>query len=313
MPTVQILLRNNRETIERALKSVSGLGRIVVGNLGSEDGSLEICASYGAEIFDFRRCSDLSAARNELSDDGLNFYLEAWETVARGADLIGETEDSARVCVISGGMVSKEIRIWNGKGRFKNPAYETIVNPTACYDPRIVVISGSAPDLRAERRAIVENWLESRPTSSEPYYYMACSCLSERKYKDFLHYAGKYLAMEGRQGADAILLNYYMAQIGLHTGRLEEASKHILFCIACCPTMAEFWCLLGDMFYRQNKFGKARSMYENATIIGRKRKNSDPYPVEISKYLDYPEKMMKNIDDISFDMIERIKKMEGEE
>lgn len=307
MPTVQILLRNNKDTIEKALHSVSGLGRVVVGDLGSEDGSLEICSSYGVEVVDLKGCVDFSLARNQLSDDGVNFYIEAWEYLARGSDEISSSTSPKKAYVLQNGLVSKETRIWVGKGLFKNPVYETIVAEAKC-DPSIVILSGKSPDLREERRVLARKWMEERPTSSEPYYYMACMALSDRNYKDFFFYANKYLAMEQNHGEESVLLYYYMAQIELHTGKIQEASKKITFCLTFCPTMAEFWCLLGDLFYRQKKFGKARSMYENALLIGGRRKSSDSYPIEISKYKEYPEKMMINIDEISADIADRIKK-----
>lgn len=308
MPTVQILLRNNKDTIEKALKSVSGIGRVVVGNLGSHDGSLDVCVGYGAEVVDIKNKSDFSLIRNSLSDDGMNFYIEAWEFVARGQEKIKNAADTRQICVINGGIASKETRIWIGKNGFVNPVYETILDSSANYDQEIVVVAGKSPDLAGERKELVKKWLDSRPTSPEPYYYMACSLLYERKYEEFFFYAKRYLAMQNSHGAESVLLCYYMAQIELHTGRLDEASGHILFCIAVRPMMAEFWCLLGDMFYRQNKFGKARSMYENAMLIGKRRKSSDSYPIEISKYKEYPEKMIGSIDEISTDMARRIEK-----
>ena len=308
MLTVQILLRNNKETIERTLDSVSGMGRIVVGNLGSTDGSVDICSSYGAEIVEIRDKSDFSSIRNSLAGDGPNFFIEAWEFLARGKEEIMSADGSKQICVISGGIASKETRVWRGGDGFVNPVYEVIPAPSARYDPTIVVVAGESPNLIAERKGLVRKWLDSRPTSCEPYYYMACSCLYERNYEQFFFYATKYLAMERKHGVESVLICYYMAQIELHTGRLGEASGHILFCLSARPMMAEFWCLLGDMFYKQNKFGKARSMYENAMIVGKARKSNDPYPVEISKYKEYPEKMIGSIDEISMDMAKRIEK-----
>lgn len=308
MLTVQILLRNNRETIGRTLDSVSGLGKIMIGNLESNDGSLEVCSSYDLDIVDVGKKRDFSLIRNGLAGEGLNFYLEAWEFLARGREEIISADGGRQACVISGGMASKETRIWQGKNGFANPVYETIIDQSASYDPRIVIVSGDAPNLGSERRELVKKWLESRPTACEPYYYMACSCLYERKYEDFFFYASKYLAIERNPGVESVLLCYHMAQIELHTGRLNDASSHIVFCLSVRPMMAEFWCLLGDLFYKQNKFGKARSIYENAIIIGKSRKNSDSYPVEISKYKEYPTKMINNIDEISEDMLKRIEK-----
>lgn len=308
MPTVQILLRNNRNTIEKTLISVRNIGNIVVGDLGSDDGSVDICLEHGAEVVDLRGYSDYSQARNKISRDGSNFYIEAWEFLFKGGEYLFDSDVEKKVCVINGGIVSKETRVWMGEGKFKNPVYETVVGNSAKCDPRIMIVSGAAPDLRAEKRAIMDNWLKRRPTSAEPHYYMAFTNLAERKYDDFLFYAKKYIAMEAERGMESIMLYYYMSQINMHKGRIPDAAREIMLCIALCPWMSEFWCLLGDLFYRQKKFGKAKSMYENALIVGKRRKNSDDWPVEISKYKEYPETMIKNINEISDRILESFQK-----
>jgi tetratricopeptide (TPR) repeat protein len=58
--------------------------------------------------------------------------------------------------------------------------------------------------------------------------------------------------------------------------------------------MAEFWCLLGDIYYKQNKYEKSIAFYQNAMDLGSRRKNSDTWPLEISKYKTYPSKMINN-------------------
>ena len=62
--------------------------------------------------------------------------------------------------------------------------------------------------------------------------------------------------------------------------------------------MSEFWCLLGDIYYNQKKINKAISFYENALIIGQKRKNSDFLPIELVSYKEYPEQMIKALNKI---------------
>lgn len=308
MPTVQILLRNNKNTIDKALLSVRGIGNIVVGDMGSDDGSVDICLSYGAEVVDLRGVSDYSQARNKISREGANFYIEPWEFLFKGGEYLFDSDVGKKVYIINNGIVSKETRVWMGEGRFKNPVYETIVGDSAKCDPRIMIVSGEPPNLRAEKRAMVESWLKSRPISPEPYYYMAFTNLSERKYDDFLLYAKKYIAMEDDRGMESIMLYYYMSQINMHKGRIADAAREIMLCVAFCPWMSEFWCLLGDLFCRQKKLGKAKSMYENALIVGKRRKNSDDWPVEISKYKEYPETMIKKIDEISGRIIESVQK-----
>ena len=69
--------------------------------------------------------------------------------------------------------------------------------------------------------------------------------------------------------------------------------QFIVPCIVKNPTMAEFWCLLADIFYAINDCEKALCFYENAKILGSRRLKSCDYPMEISKYQEYPNKMIE--------------------
>jgi hypothetical protein len=197
--------------------------------------------------------------------------------------------------VIQNNIVSKEIRLWRGSS-FVNPAYETIVDPNAACVPEIVILSSDAPDGTDEKMEICRKWMDRRPTESEPYYYMACSSLSRRKYEEFFSFASKYLAMERSPGISGTMLCYYMAQVQFRLGMGRDAERNALYCLSIHPTFAEFWCLWGDMFYKQAKYDSARAMYENAMIIGKRRVGTDSYPIEISKYGDHPRKMIENIE-----------------
>jgi glycosyltransferase involved in cell wall biosynthesis len=294
MLTVQILVKNNAATIEKTLASLSGVGRIVVGDLGSTDETPQICAKYGAEVIRIRWEGDYSKARNSLIEPGVNFYIEPWEVLASGRERLEAADDTTRIYTIYGGIVSKEIRIWKDI-KFVNPVYETLVDEKAECDPGIVLLSGSQPDSRKEKTSICKEWLARKPTSPDPYYYMACSHLAGREYKEFFSLAEQYMVMDPRAGISGILLRYNMAQVQLHMGELDSAARNILSCLSVCPVFAEFWCLLGDVLYKCQRYDKARRMYENAMIIGKRRLSKDAFPVEISKYKEYPTKMIKNI------------------
>jgi tetratricopeptide (TPR) repeat protein len=273
---------------------LAGIGRIVVGNLGSTDGTDRICAEYGAEVIPVRFDGDYAKVRNNLAAEGMNLYLDPWEVLASGAEKIKNYERTTRIYVVQGGIVSKEIRIWRDI-KFVNPIYETLVDDTADCDPNVVILSGVQPDNRNEKMSICREWISRKPTSPDPYYYMACSCLANRMYKEFFSFADQYLIMDSKAGASGILLRYYMAQVHLHTGNLNEATKNALSCLSVCPTFSEFWCLLGDILYKDQKYEKARRMYENSIIIGKRRLSKDSFPIEISKYKEYPKKMIENI------------------
>ncbi len=296
MLTVQILTRNNEDTIEKTLKSLNNLkANIVVGDLGSSDRTIEICEKHGAEVVELKWENDYSKARNQLIKEGMNFYIEPWEIILKGHEIINNCDNNLGIYVIENEIVSKEIRIWKNL-KFKNPIYETLIDENAIYTPNVVIISKRKIDENLkEKTNICKNWLDVNPTKSEPYYYMACCSLANRNYKDFLNFAEKYISIEGNYGKPAVALNYYISQVELHIGNdIQKALKKVLSCVLLFPTFAEYWCLLGDIFYKKQKYEKAMEMYKNAIIIGKRRLNSDSYPIEIKKYNEYPEKMKFN-------------------
>ena len=298
MPTLQILTKNNENTIRKTLESVKDLGfDMLIGDLGSTDKTIKICSEYDAEIVNVMTNEDFSSIRNDLVRDGLNMYLHPWEVLLKGHKKIRELEKSTHFFVVQNGILTKEIRLWKDK-KFENPIYESITDEDAECDANIVIIADQEPDCSIEKIEICKKWLKKKPTSPEPYYYMAFSYLGARRVQEFMSFASQYLAMDERLSMSSIMIRYNIAKVQLYQGKLEEAAKNILTCVAFHPNFAEFWCLLGDIFYKQGKYEKAKHMYENAIIIGKRRLNTDKNPIEINKYDKYPKKMIANIDEI---------------
>lgn len=298
MITTQILVKNNEETIEKTLDSIVDLdSKILIGDLGCTDRTIDICEKYNVEIKKIKLDSDYSKARNQLVQEGINFYIEPWEILVKGHDLIKSNQNSLNVCVFQNNTISKELRIFKDQ-LFENPVYESVSGDVKEYEPEIIIFAGSAPDLREERIQICKKWLNSKLANPEPYYYMACSYLFNKQYNEFLSFANQYLIINKKNNISSVILNYYMAQIKFYQNSLQDAARHILYCISVEPALAEFWCLLGDMLYKQKKYEKAKCMYENAIIIGKRRKSDDPYPIEIKKYEEYPLRMINNIQEL---------------
>jgi glycosyltransferase involved in cell wall biosynthesis len=305
MLTIQILTKNNASTVAKTLESIDNLGaRILVGDFESSDDTHEICSDLGAEVVPLELRGDFSRARNSLLGDGLNMYIEPWEVLVRGHERIPKLESSSMFYVIQNNIVSKEIRFWGGSS-FVNPAYETIVDPNAACVPEIVILSSGSPGGADEKMGICRRWMDRRPTEPEPYYYMACSSLSNRKYEEFFSFASKYLAMEPSPGVSGTMLCYYMAQVQFRLGMWRDAERNALYCLSMHPTFAEFWCLWGDMLYKQAKYDRAKSMYENAMIIGKRRIGTDSYPIEIAKYGDHPRRIIENIESMRRGSLEK--------
>lgn len=294
MLQTQILVHNNQQIIKKTLDSLCSLDhKIVIGDMGCTDNTIAICKDYNAEIYKIDK-SDLSKARNDLSWEKVNFYIKPGEVLVQGHELLNNINELTNIYVFQNNIISKETRIWT-KEKFKNPVFETIIESNANLCSNIVISSKeSSGTIDLE---IIKNWMNQRPLDIEPYYYMAFFYLSLRDFEKFLFFANEYCMRETEFNSSYILIKYYIAQIKLYQNNIKEAAESILLCISKNPTCAEFWCLLGDIFFKQKKLKKSKRFYENAIILGSKRK-VDSLPIEIIKYKDYPEKMIKNINEI---------------
>ncbi len=308
MTTIQIITRNNENTISKTLDSIKNIeSKKIILDLGSTDKTLEICSGYeGLKLFNLNEGKSYAEIRNEFSEkDQANIYLNPWETLAKGEDFLNDIIENQEkwnepfsVYVLENQTISKEIRIWKNQ-KFENPVYESI-SADSELEPRIIIYSNSiqAEDIRQENLNKINKWIKEKPLSLEPYYYAACCHLSLRNYEKFIYYSDEYFARETKVGDSYIILKYYNAQVKLHLKKVKSAVECVLVCLSYKPFMSEFWCLLGDIYYNQKKISKAISFYENALIIGQKRKNSDFLPIELAKYKKYPEQMIKALNKI---------------
>jgi hypothetical protein len=297
MLTIQILVKNNENTIRKTLESIKDLkANILVADLGCDDKTLNICSEYECEIIEIKEKNDYSKIRNSLSSEGCNFYINPWEHLVQGHEIINGLKNSTNIYVFQNEIISKELRIWKQE-KFKNPIYETIINKNADFSPEIIISSKDSPNNNDYKLSMVEKWMKERPVDIEPYYYLSCCYLSNRNYEKFLFYANEYCLRENKTNSSLIMMKYYMAQVKLHTNKVKEAAELALTCLSYYPSLAEFWCLLGDIYYKQKKWEKSKCFYENAMIIGSQRKNDD-LPIEINKYKKYPEKIIENINNI---------------
>jgi hypothetical protein len=288
-----MLVRDNEKTIRRAIESLPDGSKLVVGDLGSSDSSIAICLEKGAEVIPISLDGDYSKARNSLIRDGFNMYLDPWEFVMSGRDLIPGLDRNSSFYVLESGILTKQTRLWSSV-RFQNPAFETLVTDSEC-EPGVVIGSSGGPDLRSERLAICKKWIERRPTSPEPYYYTAFCCLSLGMRKEFCGHARRYLSMRTDADTSSVMLRYSLARAELAAGEFDLAYNNALVCLSLRPAFAEFWCLLGDILYSRKQYVRSEEIYKNAMMIGKRRKKSDDGPMDIGKYAEYPSMMIDNI------------------
>ena len=303
MVTVQLLVENNSKTIRRTLDSISDLDpEIYVADLDCSDNTVEICNEYGATVFRPQSKLDLGDIRNSMvlkSSHNWNMVIEPWEVIP-DCDILTDAMKvggkAYNLSIVQGGIITKETRLWDKRLQYKfvNPVYEYLDTNYKDDNLHCMVYSGGCQRDNAQR---LSEWRQRHPSASEVLYYQACYHLSNGEWERFMTLIEQFLFGQQKTSMSVILGKYYYALVLCHMRKSDatKAVKNVLECIAVQPTMAEFWCLLGDIHYHLMKdYRKALHFYDNAIILGTRRLSSSIWPMEISKYKDYPVKMIES-------------------
>lgn len=304
MLTVHLITFNNARTIRPTLESICALKpRIIVSDLGSTDETPKICSAFKAEVI-----SEVNIRRDQIRNrvtaeaPGMVLRIEPWETVVKGHRLLMEKSHGMHyVSILNQKMLSKDIRLVDKNTMFEHPIFERpAIRSTKSEIDVLLLSSGSLNNKFAVEQ--VEKWRAEKPLLSEPYYYEACLALEVGNYDKFLSLAEHYLFMNrDLRSVPTTMVRYYFAMVQLmHTRKVRPALQNLSLCLSANPLMAEFWCLMGDVYYHLlSKFGHAREFYENALLLGGRRLKTDLlWPMDISKYNEYPKKMIASCDEI---------------
>lgn len=223
----------------------------------------------------------------ETIKDGWIFYIKDNEILVQN-DL--QFENEIYGCqILQDDIITKEPRIWNKNKnlKFKNPIFEKLTtDSTKISDTIIYQKKFSDPNVLK----ILDLW--KNPFAIDAYYYKAFHHLGNKNFKEFKSLITCYL-FHSKETVTSIMARYYLAFVqGIIDNETEKAAQNILLCLANNPLMAEFWCLLGDLFVKNQNFAKAMCFYENAQILGNRRLKLDKWPMQISKYNEYPSEMI---------------------
>lgn len=293
MLTTQILIKNNRDTIEECILSLKDLNcEIIFGDLGSTDGTSDICSDYGKII---KVSGNFDKIRNDLVRVSLTewqFWINPWEKIVSGQEQIRwsitQEENHYNLYKIENDVIFKELRLWKkGTCKFIRPAYESLDVLTTNQISSVIVGSGNF-----KIDSILFEWKAKNLNAWDVEYYLALHELTNKNYDKFLSSA-KIFIFKSKESDSTVLLRYYMSVVYLFVKRnCEESYQNIIMCLSKYPAMAEFWCLLGDIFFAKNQWNRAVAFYDNAIVFGKRRSQSDCLPIEIKKYKDYPENMI---------------------
>lgn len=227
---------------------------------------------------------DRAATRNRLLKQAANDWqlvledwekVESWEAIAWA--VAHSEEDAYNLHIIQKTLITKECRLFRRSAgrKFNVEGVPLADNNLDCY-------------LRSENKPppVLEEVLKSGNS-----YYIAQACLALRDYKRFVSFANKFL-FEGGDTLRIVNTHYWLALVYYEQKNYEEVINHALVCLAAHPCMAEYWCLLADLFVRMGQYRRAVALYENAIVMGSRRKMDDLYSIQPELYKSYPEKMI---------------------
>lgn len=288
-------MRNNRSTILKTLESVKPIAtEILIADVGSEDKTIDLCSD--CKIFKFDPKTGYDQIRQSLVDKSQTdwqMYLHPWETLAQGHKEVIKAQRPQRVNVLQNTILTREVRVWKkSQGlKFQNQVYE-FLETNAVLAP-IYLFSTGRNDYR-HNLEMIQQWKSNKPVSSIPLYYQALTLLALGDYDGFLNASSHYMFLDAKQSMSTILNRYYYALVQIHhCHNVKPALQNLNICIEAKPLMAEFWCLIGDLYYIIfNKYETAKVFYENAAFLGSRRLSTDIWPMDVSKYEDYPNTMI---------------------
>ena len=305
MITIQTIIKHDTPDMTHFFQSVSPLKpQIVAINIGATRRCVDMCESNGAEIYRPHDHSDLSNVRNEAISKGrceYQMFLHPWETILQGWDQLKNlNKRSYNIPVLHDTLMSKETRIWkvSTKIKFVNPVCEHLDESASEY--LHCILSSTNEYDAVERLHQIRDWKQQNINNVDPYYYLALGYLTLGDYDNFLKTSVHYMHINTNKSMSSTMNKYYFALVNTYiTKSFKPALQNITQCLEINPLMAEFWCLAGDVQYHLlKKYDKARHLYDNALILGSQRKQDDAWPMDISKYQEYPNKMIKICDAI---------------
>ena len=262
-----------------------------------------IKSSFDEVLIDDGNTKSRSELRNQLVKQSKNDWqltIEPWEIIPNetlnGIQELITHDKTFNFDVLNNNLITRDVRLWKkSKGFvFKNPLME-FLDCSHEVNSNLFIIEQSHKD----NCESVDGWVKSHPNVPEPLYYKCLYHLKKQQWNLFNSTAEKYLFMSNKANRASVMIKYYLATVACHVLKdHNKAIKEILACIAVKPLMAEYWCLLGDIYYYIIKnYITAKRFYKNAMILGTKRE-TDSWPIEILKYDQYPQQMIDSCNKI---------------
>ncbi len=310
--SINIITTHNEPYLRQCLESVKDLDpEYVIGYTGDiSKEEYKICKEFADKLDVFEWKDDFSYARNRLikkSTSDWIIWIDSDETIEKESiqkinNLLNSNIKNMyhSFKLIHGSTSMGQLRMFFNKDgiEFNNVVHEKIipdVYPNNHPDIKIIHHIQNVNRSSVRNINILEKELKENPNNLDNNFYIAIEYhLIDRHMKSLIH-AEKFL--NNYVSADInirkLYIRYLIAWIyTFHLQNYQKATEIILAQLMLNCNIAEFWCLLGDIFSTIGKYKHAKRFFQNAILMG-DYKYDNMWLVDSMKYDTYPRLMIE--------------------
>jgi len=282
-----MIVKNEETVLGRCLESVrEAVDEIIVVDTGSTDGTKEVAAAFGGQVYDFLWQDDFSAARNfSFSKANMDYsmWLDAddvmdsvqikrlveWKRQADGsADAVMlryaagfDEEGQPSFCYY------RERLLRRGFGfRWKGRVHEAIVVSGKIEYLDIAVEHRSQKKEYSRRNLLIYERMraEGVPFEARDAFYYARELYYHRRYREAVKEFEGFLAMKGGFSENRVEACRFCAYCHYALGQEEKALQCLLWGLACRVPGGELCCDLGKHFLDRSQWEQAAFWFRAA-------------------------------------------------
>jgi len=287
--SLALIVKNEQETLPRLLDSIKGcFDEIVVVDTGSSDDTKKIALSHGARVYDFEWIDDFSAARN----DSFSKVTSAW-TMWMDADDILRPEDRDKLIALKPtlGKADAYLMTYNYAQddfdrpicqfyrhrilrtslniRWELPIHEHLVIPPNISQAMTNIVithkrtgAGAAADNGRNVR-MLRTALKARPDNQRLKFYLAKELFNEMERPESIRLFEEYL-QKGDWHENQVNAHFWLAMGYWALKQEEKAIDAAMRGIRLDPRWAEFYSMIGQIYYDRGDWGRAVQWFEIA-------------------------------------------------
>ena len=240
------------------------------------------------ELKNENRSGDLNIVKHKLPSGDYFFFRDGEKLITKKFE---KDESKGGVGIAYKDFIRKELRICKKEDlRFDNWHSEMLLGDFS-VNPTCFISAPATVQLQNEQK-----WMTEEPTSRSAQFYQVINLYYTKQYDKFISGADHLLFTHSIPLENELWILLYMSYLYFFKYNFpNEGVRAISLALCKKPEMAEFWCVVGDYYYKNKMMEMSKLSYNCALEAGRLRDPSDVYFMFPKKYKDHPETMLKEI------------------